>query len=49
VLPDDLVVAVANAGLFQMLVPCADGGSELDLPAYIQVIGEIAQADASTA
>jgi hypothetical protein len=48
-LPDDLVVAVENTDLLRRLMPCTGGGSELDLPIYIQVIEEIAQTDASTA
>ena len=48
-LPRPLFEALADAGLFRMLIPRSLGGSELDLPSYIQVIEEIAQADASTA
>jgi alkylation response protein AidB-like acyl-CoA dehydrogenase len=48
-LPKDLAEAIADAGLFRMLVPRSLGGSELDMPTYIRVIEEIAKADASTA
>jgi alkylation response protein AidB-like acyl-CoA dehydrogenase len=48
-LPQDLANAIAASGLFRMLVPDSLGGSELDLPTYIQVIEEIAKADGSTA
>ena len=48
-LPRPLFEALADAGLFRMLIPRSLGGSELDLPSYIHVIEEIAQADASTA
>jgi alkylation response protein AidB-like acyl-CoA dehydrogenase len=48
-LPRPLFEALADAGLFQMLVPRQLGGAELDLPTYIRVIEEIAKADASTA
>jgi len=48
-LPDDLLDAVHAAGLYRMLFPRSLGGHELALPVYIQVIEEIAKADASTA
>lgn len=48
-LPRPLFEALADAGLFRLLIPRSLGGSELDLPTYIQVIGELAKADASTA
>ena len=44
-----LFEALADAGLFRMLIPRSLGGAELDLPTHIQVIEEIAKADASTA
>lgn len=47
-LPRPVFEALADAGLFRMLVPRSLGGAELDLPTYLQVIEEIAQADAST-
>jgi len=48
-LPCDLAEAIADAGLFRMLVPQSLGGSELDPPTHIQVIEAIARADGSTA
>jgi len=48
-LPRPLFEAIADAGLFHLLVPRAVGGAELDLPAYVQVIEELGRADASTA
>jgi len=48
-LPRSLFHALADAGLFHMALPRAIGGAELDFPDYVQVIEEIAKADASTA
>ncbi len=48
-LPPELVDALADAGMFRLLVPRSLGGSELDLPTYIRIIEEIARADGSTA
>jgi indole-3-acetate monooxygenase len=48
-LPRALFEAIADAGIFHLLVPRAVGGAELDLPTYIQVIEELGKADASTA
>jgi len=48
-LPEDLVDAMVEAGLFTMLVPRSKGGSELDLPTYVRVIEELARADGSVA
>ncbi len=48
-LPKPLFAALADAGLFQMVLPRSLGGAELDLPTYIQVIEELGKADASTA
>ncbi len=47
-LPRPLFEALADAGLFQLALPRALGGLELDLPTYVQVIEEIGTADAST-
>ena len=47
-LPRPLFDALADAGLFLLAFPRSMGGSELDLPTYIQVIEEIGKADAST-
>ena len=48
-LPRPLFEALADAGLFRMLVPRSLGGAELELPTYIQIVEEIGKADASTA
>ena len=48
-LPRPLFEALADAGMFHMALPRALGCPEIDLPTYIQVIEEIAKADASTA
>ncbi len=48
-LPSDLVDALHEARLFRMLVPRSLGGEEISLIEYVQVIEEIAKADASTA
>ncbi|HTE15019.1 MAG TPA: acyl-CoA dehydrogenase family protein [Burkholderiales bacterium] len=48
-LPRPLFEALADAGLFLMAIPREVGGSEIDLPVYVQVIEEIGKADASTA
>ena len=47
-LPKPLFDALADAGMFLLAFPRSMGGSELDLPTYIQVIEEIGKADAST-
>jgi len=47
-LPRPLFEALADAGLFQLALPRALGGAEIDLPAYVQVLEEIGKADAST-
>jgi alkylation response protein AidB-like acyl-CoA dehydrogenase len=48
-LPRPLFEALADAGLFQLALPRAIGGAEIDLPTYVQVLEEIGKADASTA
>jgi alkylation response protein AidB-like acyl-CoA dehydrogenase len=48
-LPRPLFEAIADAGMFHLILPRAIGGGELDLPTYIQVIEELGKADASTA
>ncbi len=48
-LPADLVDALADAGLFRMLVPASVGGAETDVITFIRVLEELAKADASTA
>ena len=48
-LPPDLVDELVAAGCFRMLVPRSHGGAELDLPAQMQVLEELARADASVA
>jgi len=47
-LPRPLFDALADAGLFQLALPRALGGAEIDLPTYVQVLEEIGKADAST-
>ncbi|MGH7845135.1 MAG: acyl-CoA dehydrogenase family protein [Candidatus Binatia bacterium] len=47
-LPQPLFEALADAGLFQLALPRALGGAEIDLPTYVQVLEEIGKADAST-
>jgi alkylation response protein AidB-like acyl-CoA dehydrogenase len=47
-LPGPLFEAMADAGLFRLGLPRTLGGSEMDLPGYIEVIEEIGRADAST-
>ena len=47
-LPRPLFEAMADAGLFQLALPRAIGGAEMELPRYIEVIEEIGKNDAST-
>ena len=48
-LPDPIVEALIERGLFGLLLPRAFGGVELRPAAYVAVIEEIAKHDASTA
>src|SRR5689334_8248394 len=48
-LPRPLFEALADAGLFRMVVHAAAGGEEVDFPTYLDVLEEIGKADASTA
>jgi alkylation response protein AidB-like acyl-CoA dehydrogenase len=48
-LPPDVLDALHQSGLYRMLFPHSLGGRELPLPNYVQVIEELAKADASTA
>jgi len=48
-LPEPIVEAIIDRGLFRLLLPRSLGGAELPPAAYVQVIEEIAKHDASTA
>jgi alkylation response protein AidB-like acyl-CoA dehydrogenase len=48
-LPRAVFNAIADAGLFRIVVPRAIGGSEIDFPTYVEVMEELGKADASTA
>ncbi len=48
-LPQPLVDAMVEAGLFRLLLPRAYGGGEIDPMGFVQVLEEIARHDASTA
>ena len=48
-LPKALFEALADAGLFHLVLPRSLGCPELDLPTYIRVLEELGKADASTA
>jgi len=47
-LPKDLVLEIANAGLFKLGVPDSEGGLGADIVTTLQVIEEVARADGST-
>ena len=47
-LPRDLVVQIAEAGLFKVAVPEAEGGLGADVLTTLRVIEEVARADGST-
>src|SRR5262245_36726753 len=46
-LPDDLVLALAEAGIFRMLVPRALGGGEVDPVTQMEVLEAISRGDGS--
>src|ERR1041384_5758412 len=48
-LPQELLAALFDAGLFKMLLPRSCGGEESDPVTFVTAIEEIAKADASTA
>lgn len=48
-LPPDVLDVLFDARMFRMLLPRSQGGAELDLPTFFQVIGAIAEGDASAA
>jgi alkylation response protein AidB-like acyl-CoA dehydrogenase len=48
-LPDPIVEALIEGGLFRLLLPRALGGAELRPAAYVEVIEEVAKHDASIA
>jgi alkylation response protein AidB-like acyl-CoA dehydrogenase len=48
-LPDQVVSALHDAGLYRLLLPRGLGGAEVDPVTFVRVIEEIAKADASTA
>lgn len=48
-LPDHLMAALHDAGLFRLLLPAPCGGAEMDPPALFEVMEAVAKLDASTA
>ena len=48
-LPDPIVAALFERGLFRLLLPRSLGGAELPPAIFVQVIEEVAKHDASTA
>src|SRR5437588_6989453 len=48
-LTPDVLAALHQAGLLRMLLPRSLGGHEVSAPVYLEVIEELAKADASTA
>lgn len=47
-LPQAVVEALLDAGLFRLALPRSVGGVEIDLPGYLNVAEEVARADGST-
>ncbi|WP_426757026.1 acyl-CoA dehydrogenase family protein [Myxococcus sp. Y35] len=48
-LPSDLVATLKEIGVYKMFVPRTHGGTELDLVTGLDVLAQLARADASTA
>ena len=48
-LPEPIVEALVDRGLFRLLLPRSLGGAELPPAGYVEVIEEVAKHDASTA
>src|SRR3954454_21035315 len=48
-LPDALLDALFDAGLYRLLLPRAFAGAELDPVSFVEIIETVAKADASTA
>lgn len=48
-LPPEIIDALHAAQMFRMLLPRSQGGAELDLPTFFEVVQVIAQGDASAA
>lgn len=48
-LPEEVVTALHQAGLYRMLLPRSCGGAELDVTAFLLAVEELAKADASVA
>ena len=48
-LPAEIIDALHDANMFRMLLPRSQGGAELDLPTFFNVICAIAEGDASAA
>jgi alkylation response protein AidB-like acyl-CoA dehydrogenase len=47
-LPDDLLTAIKESGLFRLMQPSYWGGYEMDLGTFVRVATEIAKGDTST-
>ena len=48
-LPEPLVAALLDAGLYRLLLPRALDGAELDPATFVRVLEQVSRADASTA